>query len=144
MGSSSDDDTSESEGQAPVVSEKEDTMENTAMIEMEFRPLAHPVEPPPDEDQPVKCPMCVSPAVKVGEKLKDPSTDRPVKKMEFTDATRNRVAGSEHSMSIRARKRHHNQAHVSSTMSPRMSIPPSPQPQDSSHEPTITMSHVKS
>lgn len=56
---------SESECQVPVISGKGDGMGDTAVTEMEFRPLEHPVEPPSDEDQPVKCPMCVSPAVKV-------------------------------------------------------------------------------
>ncbi|KAK4760625.1 hypothetical protein SAY87_005518 [Trapa incisa] len=43
-----------------------------------------------------------------------------VKKMEFADSTRNRVAGNEHFEPLRAVKRHHNQAGVDATMTPRL------------------------
>lgn len=96
---------------------------NEIEIEFEFWPVEHPMEPP-DEDQPVKCPLLApSSAIKDG-KMKEESLGRRTEQPDMMNIAGNRVI--KRPVRTVLRKRQHTPTPDDNSMKPPARMPPLP------------------
>ncbi|XP_030551675.1 uncharacterized protein LOC115756125 [Rhodamnia argentea] len=107
-------------------------------LEIEFWPLEHPTEPP-DEDQPVKCPMLSTSAIPGARTKEEQIAQSMRKRADAQDLAKTEKVMVASEPSIRPlRKRHHNLTHGDIIITPLRTMPPPPlPPPPPSHNMTI-------
>ncbi|KAF5949928.1 hypothetical protein HYC85_011921 [Camellia sinensis] len=106
-----------------------DLCQNGVECNTEFGPVEHPIEPP-DEDQPVKCPMPDSSVMNDGRMQEERFCDSLWKRTDLS-AVMNKegmvVVAAEPPPARAVRKRHHTSTQGDHTLTPLLRMPP-PQP----------------
>lgn len=97
-------------------------------LEIEFWPLEHPTEPP-DEDQPVQCPMLSTSAIPGAQMNEERIAESMRKRAEAQELAKTGKVTVASEPSVRPlRKRHHTLTHGDIVITPVRTMPPPPPP----------------